>query len=466
VALALAALVLLPGLLVARAPWTVVPALSLAFWVLSWWWPLLSGSRGRAVATCLLVFSLLAVLRVLPKHEVPPPPGWEPPPPPPAPRGGPAAPRLLCAPSVGVLLAGLLLLAPLPLWHHAPGERLAFQTTIARVLLWRDGVPRSAEPLLSLAPVGAHAPALATLAADVARLSGRDPGPSLLVVTIASASLALLGLFGLLATWLEPRAAALASLLICAALPWPGFLAPLGEGETLVASVFLLPAVALLAGRESRSSGLAAGLLLGAAALAQPVLAVLVTLGLGAAAALESLPAGTRAGQIRRLAQAVCLALVLSGPGLRPLVQALSLRELAAIAWSPRLGDLPALTTGALGATLAVLVARLPWARSRRGRALAAVLGLGSAVLLVVRVHSWVAAGQLDPAPRAALARAASGSPLEPLCAPPAVLSWVPALAGRPPGEPGPWIPSVYADEWQKRPRRPCRGHLESLLNP
>lgn len=466
--LTLAALVLLPGLLVVRAPWTVVPALSLAFWVLSAWWPPLSGlSRGRVVAAFLLSFLLLALLRLLPKHEVAPPPGWTPPAPAPTSRRGPAAPRLLGGPSVSVLLVGLLLMAPLPLWQHAPGDDLAFQTTTARILVWRDGVPRSAEPLLPLAPVGAHAPALATLAADVAGLSGRDAAPSVLVVTLASASLALVGLFGLLATWTEPRAAALGSLLALAVVPWPGFLLLWGEAEALLALVFLLPAAALLVGHESRSSALAAGLLLGAAALAQPVLAALVTAGLAVAALVQPPPQGSAPGRVRRMGEAASLALVLASPGLWPLARALSLREAAAVGLSLRLAELPALAIGLLGASLGPVVAvRLAPAGSRRAGALAGALFAVSAVLLVVRVHRWVAQGQLDPPTRAALARAAAGSPVTPLCAPPDVLSWVPALAGRPAGEPGPWIPPVYADEWRLRPRRVCRDRLEAFLPP
>ncbi len=36
--LTLGVLLLLPGLLVVRAPWTAVPFLSAAFWIVSWWW--------------------------------------------------------------------------------------------------------------------------------------------------------------------------------------------------------------------------------------------------------------------------------------------------------------------------------------------------------------------------------------------------------------------------------------------
>jgi len=61
VILGLAALLLLPGFLVVRAPWTAVPFLSLFFWIASWWW-LPFGGRGRFLAGALVAFILLAVL--------------------------------------------------------------------------------------------------------------------------------------------------------------------------------------------------------------------------------------------------------------------------------------------------------------------------------------------------------------------------------------------------------------------
>ena len=188
----------------------------------------------------------------------------------------------------------LALLAPLPLWHHAPGPRLAFQTTTARLLLWRGAVPATAEPLLPLAPVGAHAPALATLAADVSHLSGLDPAPALLLVVVAAAGLLLVGLFALHATWAPPWVAALGAVVGLAAVPWPGALSAWGEGEGLLALAFALPAVALLVGHASRSSAVAAGMLLAASALAQPLLAA----GLLLAAAIGSRTAGER-GPVR-----------------------------------------------------------------------------------------------------------------------------------------------------------------------
>jgi hypothetical protein len=455
-ALALAALALLPGLLVVRAPWTSVPALSLAFWTLSAWWPPLAGlGRGRLVPAALLAFALLALLRVLPKHEVPPPPGLSPPPAVPPPRPGLPPPPLASTASRLVLGAGLALLLPLPLWHHAPGPRLAFQTTTARLLLWRDGVPATGEPLLPLAPVGAHSPALATLAADLSHLSGLDPARSLLVVVVAGAGLLLAGLFALHATWAPPRPAALGALVGLAAAPWPGALSPWGEGEALVALGFLLPAAALLAGHASRSSAVAAAMLLAAGALAHPPLAAAAPL--VTAVATVRRPAG-----VGRPAMAGGLGLALAAPGLWPLARALSRHEAATVVLAIRPGDLAVFAVGLVVAALAPLAfLRLARPCSREGRLAAAAVAVVGAVLLVARVHAWIASGQLPAPTRAALARAAATTnPLEAVCAPDGVRDWVPALAGRAAGEPGPWIPSVYADEWAGRTRRPCASGL------
>ncbi len=455
--LALALLSLLPGLLVVRSPWTAVPALSLAVWALTAWWPPLAGrGRGRVLAAAALVFGLLALLRLLPKHEVPPPPGWRPPPAPPPARPGLPPPPATNGSSLLAMAVALALLVPVPLWHHAPGARLAFQTTIARLLLWRDGVPLTAEPLLPIAPVGAHAPALATLAADVSHLSGLDPALSLLLVVVAGAGLLLVGLFALHATWAPPRVAALGAVVGLAAAPWPGALSAWGEGEGLLALAFALPAAALLLGHGSRSSAVAAGMLLAAATLAQPLLATGMLL-----AAAVRLGWRRSAG---RLLPALALAVPLAAPGLWPLAQSLSWHEVVGIARGVRPGELLALAVGlALMASAPFALVRLAEPRSRAGRLAAAGLAVVGGALLVARVHGWIASGQLPPSAREALARARGTNPLDPLCAPEGAREWVPALAGRRAGEPGPWIPPAYADEWAKRPRRPCGARLEEF---
>lgn len=457
--LALATLALVPGLLAVRSPWPFVPALSLAFWTLSAWWPpLASASRGRVMLAALVVFAPLAALRLLPKHEVPPPPGWEPPQSiAPTSQPGPASPRLATSASLLVAGAALTLVLLAPLFPHGPGPAAAFHTATARLLLWRDGLPRTLEPLLPLQPFGAHAPAVGSLAADLARLSGAEPAEAVVVVLAASAALVLLGLFALNALAFSVRAAALGALIGLAIAPWPAWLAAWGAIEALAALGFVLPAVALVIGRASRSSALAAGFLLGAGLLAHPALALLALAALGAVAVTRAPPDRRRPLRLR-LGLALAAALLFALPGLRPLLAALSPAEAAeaALALSPA-----GAAAFAFGLALLVLGPLLgsrlagpeggPW----RGPALAA--GVLAVVLLVARVHAWVAAGQLPAEARASLGRAAQTTgPLAVLCAPEPVRHWIPALAARAAGEPGPWIPAPYRDEWAARPRSSC----------
>jgi hypothetical protein len=458
VLLALATLVLLPGLLVVRAPWTAVPALSLAFWALSAWWPpLASASRERVTLAALLVFAPLVLLRFVPKHEVPPPPGTLPRPAhAPPPRRGCPPTSLLSAESAFVLAAALAVALPGLAWRNAPGPDGAFQATAARLFVWRDAIPAGLDPLLPLAPFGAHAPALATLAGDVARLSGGDPAPAVALVVAAAVAAVLVGLFALHATWAGPRVAALGAIVGLAVAPWPWWLSGWGAANAVLALAFLLPAVALAVAHASRASAVAAGFLLAAGALAQPVLA----LGASAVVASPWLGARVRTGGLSRRAAARRLGLVLGSalafglPGLWPLAHALSWSEAVAVVGALRPAEAAWFAAG-LAALLFGPAAVAPLARADRRLAGAAAL-LGAA-LLVVRVHGWMAAGQLSAAEEAALRGASRGGVrLEALCAPDALRDWVPAIAARPAGEPGPWIPPAYREEWQRRPKMDC----------
>ena len=169
---------------------------------------------------------------------------------------------------------------------------------------------------------------------------------------MAAAGLLLVGLFALHATWAPPWVAALGAVVGLAAVPWPGALSAWGEGEGLLALAFALPAVALLVGHASRSSAVAAGMLLAAAALAQPLLAAGMLL--AAAVGLG------RRGSAGRFVLAFALALALAAPGLWPLAQSLSLREVVALARAVRPGELLALAIGlALAASFPLALVRL-----------------------------------------------------------------------------------------------------------
>lgn len=439
-------LLLLPGLLVVRAPWTAVPALSLAFWVVSAVWLPRTTSRAAFVGSVLLGSGLLAALRFLPRHEVPPPPGVEAPrPPAPAPRPGLAPPRLSSGTSWLPLLAAFGLMVPAIRWRHAPGADLAFETIAARLTWWRDGLPASAEPLLPLTPFDAHPPAFSLLAADLSALTGADPAAAVVLVLCAAAGLLPVGLFALHATWLRPQVAAVAATLPLAAVPWPGWVAIWGPGPALLALALALPALGLLVGHASRSSGVAAALLLAAALLAHPPLALVVAAGI----VLAIRPAARW-----RLAGVVGGAFALAAPVLLRVSQAVSYLE-----WRSRLGrieagELLAGLGGALALVLVPLALGRPERRPARGLLWAAA---AAAVLLSLRHHVWMAQGQLGEVERLRLEAAArTVGPLEVACVSGTSALWLAALESR--GvEPLPWTPFVYADERALLRPRACR---------
>jgi hypothetical protein len=479
--LALAALCLLPGLLIVRAPWMAVPALSLAFWALSWWWfPF--AARSRVLAAALVVFVVLALLRLLPKHTVPPPPDHAGPLPEP-PITGPTTgdvPRLRTLPSLVVVGVALALLVPLPFEHHAPGPEMAFHTTSTRLVLWRDGAPATYEPLLPVGPFGAHSPALPTLAGDLAHVAGLDPARAVLLMTLASHGLLVVGLYALLsAVGLRPPAAALAALVGLAVTPWPGVLAMWGAGGPGLALGFGLSAAALVLGHTSRPSAVAAGMLLGAAAMAQPLLALAVGAGLALAvftgvtrqARLDSVAAGgdahppSRAARLR-LALTFGVSLGLAGPGLLPLASALSVDEAVAVLGSPRPQEVLDFLAGLVLVSLVALLGR-GGRRFRLPRVVAVGLVAAAAVVVFARVHGWLASGQLAPASRSALlCLAEMNRPLKAVCAPESLVDWVPALAGRPAGgagvgAPRPWVPRALREELAQSPVPPCTKMLD-----
>lgn len=467
--LVLIALVLLPGLLVVRAPWTVMPALSVSFWVLSWWWLPIAG-RTRVLQASLALFTVLAIVRLLPRHTVPPPPDYSGPAPPPLVAGPTTgdAPKLRSAASLTVVGVALAMIVPLPLWPHVPGREMAFHTTATRLAQWRDGLPASYEPLLPLAPFGVHSPAVPAVAADVSILSGLDPGQSLVVASLLSAALLLMAFFALLATRLRPPSAALAALLGLSAAPWPGFLAVWGEGGPVLALALALSATTLLIGHSSRPSAVAAGTLLGAAALAQPLLTlvVAVSLGLWAGATGDSSGAGRTAAlaMTRRLALALGVAIVLAAPALLRLARALSPGEILGAMRSLQPTELADFVTGLVLFALATVVAHLLAGHRRRQGWLVGVLVAVSAVLLLVVAHLGPAAGQVGPADLRALATLREEArPTEAVCAPAGVVDWVPALAGRPVGgsgkeAPRPWVPPAFREEAGRGFPGPCRN--------
>ncbi len=369
--LAFVVLLLLPGLLVVRAPWPAVPFLSLSFWALSWGW-LFGASRQRFLHAALPGFLLLALLRLLK------PLGLR------APRGS----------TVLVLAAAALPLLAFFCWPLCPGAEMSFHSLGARLLVWRDGLPLTYEPLVSLRPFGAHAPALPALAADVSLLSGLAPAKAVLLAHQAAVGLLIVALHAFLVRLAPPGAppvAALGAVLAVALARVPAAFSIFGDGGPVFALAFAMAAAAWLRPTGRRSAAVAAGLFLGASALAQPALALAALVALG----LRLRP--WRDGDVRdvrvRLGLAAALAIALAAPFLLRLAEALSLAETEAAVPGAR-QVAPPLAALFVAAAVPWLARRL-WPPRRW-----AVLGLAGLGLAAVgsSVFDWSASSPGRPA--------------------------------------------------------------------
>ena len=239
---ALVALALLPGLLVVRAPWTAVPALSLAFWALAAWWPPLAGPGRSRVARGIAarLRSSWRSLRLLPKHEVPPPPGWAAPGRPAgAPAPGPARARRSRACAVARSSSPRRSRSSPPAPALAPRARARASRSRRRRRACWSGATASRRPRSRCCrsrPSAPTRPALATLAADVSHLSGLDPARPLLARRgRRRGPAARRPLRPPRHVGAPARRGARRARWALAAAPWPGFLSLWGEGEALLA---------------------------------------------------------------------------------------------------------------------------------------------------------------------------------------------------------------------------------------
>jgi hypothetical protein len=161
------------------------------------------------------------------------------------------------------------------------------------------------------------------------------------------------------------------------------------------------------------------------------------------------------------------VAVVLAGPALVRLAEALSAREAAGVLTAIQGREVMSFVTGLALLGLAALLTRLLVEARPRTGVLTGALVVVSAVILLVGAHAGPAAGQLEPESLHALADLeAEHEPLEAVCAPEGVLDWVPALAGRVPGGmgkegPEPWVPHALRDEWAQAPHPDCSKKLE-----
>jgi hypothetical protein len=435
---ALAALVLLPGLMLVRAPWSAVPFLSLAFWMLTWAWTPWLGSRLAFVQASLVFFGLLTALR-LPRLQG----MW---------------PR---APIVALVGVALGLLGPWFVRGLAPGAGAPFRALTTRLLVWRDGLPLTYEPLLAVHHFGPALRAVDLLAADLALLAGGEPARAAHLAQLAAQGLALLAAFELARRLARPRSARLrapgvvsgaddagvgAALTSVAGLglvtwaslatdSWAGpnapWNAPVLEGACAAMGL------AWLGRGRGRGAALAAGALLAAALVTQPHW--LASLGLLAAGLLATRLVWAATALVRQaliVRQAWALAVTLTA-----LLPSLVLRYRASgtgppgAAWTDELANLALLFGAALlCALLAGPSARLFHRLPARPAWLVWVL------LAAVAVSGWGRAWTRAvgwPEPSAAQRRewpklVRAHDPLTALCIDPhGPGAWLPALAGQ-----------------------------------
>jgi hypothetical protein len=284
--LALAALLLWPGLLIVRAPWPFVPLLSLSFWLVSWGWLAPGGPGRQRYLLVVLAFSaLVSGLRLL-KPLGSSRPSW---------------------PSFMVVAAALARLLPFFSWLVPPGLDPAFSSSSALLLVWRDGLPASYLPLYPISGFGLGDSGLATLAADVSLLAGLAPYRALLLVTLASEGLLILALFAF-ARRFWPEAWSSLGAVTGAAIGLLLAARPEVQGGTLLALALAVGGASLVVHARGRSVCVAAGALWAGGAAVSGLL--VVGGGLATSAPMVTKQRGRALG---RLGLAVAVAVLLAG---------------------------------------------------------------------------------------------------------------------------------------------------------
>ncbi len=413
---ALAALLLLPGLLVVRAPWTHVPLLSAGFWIVSWWWLPEAASRRHFVLVVLGGSALFAGLRLL-KPLVAAKPSW---------------------PAALVALVAVSRLAPFASWLVGPDDHAALQALAALLMVWRDGVPATYLPLLPLHHFGADGTGVPGLAADVVLASGAPAARAALLVALAAGGLVVIAAYALGHAFRgRPRAAVGAVIgLGVLGVPRPT-VASIG-GDVSLAAALACAAAALLVRGSGRAPAFAAGMLLAAACETEPstTLALLLLAPLAAWPALRRTPRERRAAGAR-WGIALAFGVLLCAPFLCRAGLALEARHVAG--------------AGCAGAAIAAAPLVVAGLAGRRRGWSAAVLAVVAAAGLVGLWHEVSGAG-VDPPLDAAQAEAIASiadrtNPLDVVCAGASrTRAWIPVLAQRR-VHPAP-APRAYADEF------------------
>jgi hypothetical protein len=401
-AAAWAALLLLPGLLVVRAPWHAVPLLSAAFWAVCWGWSgLLGAPRPRFVATLLAAQGALGLLRLLKP--------WG------ARRPGGAVAAVLLVAVLALAIAGGAPGPPAP-----DGSLLALLT---RLLVWSQAVPVTCEPLLAAHDFPVATSGLPALAADVVLLSGLSPSRAAALVAATAPGLLLLALYGSLVRGYAAVPAAASALLALAVTLALGTL--LGASPAaLMALALLVAAGGWLIAARNRSPVVAAGLLAAAAVLTAGTAALLAVALIAALTVARGGPGRDRPAARLAWAAGVAVLAVLPlahrlGAGV---ASGLGTHDLAAAA-----GTVAAAALG-LGAGLALCEHG-----GRRG-ARAVPRAIPAALALTALVAARVAGGRHLPSHadlEASRWIAARTAPLATFCTTTAGGQWIPALAGR-----------------------------------
>ena len=391
---AFAALLLLPGLLVVRAPWTAVPFLSAAFWIVSWWWglPRLAFLHGALVA-----FGLLLVLRLVQPEPIgrATRPGW---------------------PALLVCTAAAARLLPYGAWLVAPGADMSLHSLSALLLVWHDGLPRSYEPLLPIHKFGAYTPGLHALAADVALLSGLPAYRAAFLVSVGAYGLLQVALFAALKRFFSPATAALAAVIGLGLARVPQAFLGWGANPTVLALAFVVAAAALLSRGTGRSPAVAAGLLLGAAVLCHTMVAACAVAAFPLVfAAVIALPPDERRRAHERFVIAALIALLAAAPFLLALHFTLSSGERAWLAdhlrthyasdWQLRYARaypvavaryvIGTLNDAFLAVSLAGLLVAFRDRRPEKRRALIALTATALVLILLAATARWGGVGPL-----------------------------------------------------------------------
>jgi hypothetical protein len=283
----LALLLTLPGGLAVRAPWTAVPFLSLAFWIVSWGW-MPDAGRTRIVVGLLLVFGLLALLRLArPLYA--------------------ARPRAAAA--VVATVAGVWWLVPVLGLPVAPGTPMSLESAAARLFVWRDGVPSTWEPLYPIHTFGAHA--LAALAADVSLLSGLSPVRATLWIAVTAHALLTIAVFAAVRCTRAARQAAALAVASAVALSVPALV--LGANAEALSLAFGLIALAVFVAHRGLASALAAGLTAAAAVVCHGIVGAATFVAL-LAFAISSRGRDPTAEWRRRTGMAAAVAVLFAAP--------------------------------------------------------------------------------------------------------------------------------------------------------